>query len=79
MWRLECHIKAIKPLPESGKSTKLTNQALQMIEEAMLYDDETTTAELVTELQTTGVSVALSTALKGCRLLGWTSHGTAYC
>ena len=82
VWRLERHMKAhgtIKPLPKSGRSTKLTDQVLQAIEEAMLHDDETTAAELVAKLQTTGVSVALSTALKGRHLLGWTSRGTAYC
>ena len=44
-----------------------------------MQDDETTARELVTALLGSGVSVSLSTALKGCRLLGWTCRGTAYC
>ena len=34
---------------------------------------------LVTDLLGAGVSVSLSTALKGRRLLCWTRRGTAYC
>ena len=45
----------------------------------MMQDDETTAKELVTSLQGAGVSVSLSTTLKGRRLLGWTRRGTAYC
>ena len=58
---------------------KLTDMALQKIDAAMMQDDETTAKQLVTSLQGAGLSVSLSTALKGRRLLGWTSRGTAYC
>ena len=44
-----------------------------------MQDDETTARELVTALLGAGVSVSLSTALKGRRLLGWTRRGAAYC
>ena len=44
-----------------------------------MQEDETTGKELVTSLQGAGVSMSLSTALKGRRLLGWTCRGTAYC
>ena len=42
----------------------------------MMQDDETIAKELVTSLRGSGVSVLMSTALKGRRLLGC---GTAYC
>ena len=79
VWRLERHIKTygtIEPLPKSGR---ITDSALMTIENAMSQDDETTAKELVTVLQTTGVSISKFTALKARRLLGWTSRGTAYC
>ena len=82
VWRLERHIKAhgsVLPLPKSGRPTKLTNTALKKIDDAMSQDDETTAKELVAALQGAGVSVSKSTALKGRRLLGWTSRGAAYC
>ena len=67
------------PLRKTGRPTKLTSAALQNIDEAMEEDDETTAKELVTALRGAGVSVSTYTALKGRRLLGWTSRGTAYC
>ena len=45
----------------------------------MMQDDETTARESVTDLLGAGVSVSLSTALKGRRLLCWTRRGMAYC
>ena len=82
LWRLERHINTygtITPLPKPGRLTKLTDLALQKIDAAMMQDDETTAKELVTSLQGAGVSVSLSTTLKGRRLLGWTRRGMAYC
>ena len=82
VWRLERHIKAhgtVLPLPKSGRPTKLTDTALKKIDDAMSQDDETTAKELVTALQEAGVPVSKSTALKGRRLLGWTSRGAACC
>ena len=82
VWRLEGHFKVqetITPLPKSGRPTKLTDVALQKIDAAMMQDDETTARELVTDLLGAGVSVSLSTALKGRRLLCWTRRGMAYC
>ena len=82
VWRLEKHIRdygTIDVLPKSGRPTKLTDAVLEKIDAAMTLDDETTAKELVSTLQNTGISVSLSTSLKGRRLLGWTSRGTAYC
>ena len=76
VWRLERYINehgTIKPLPKSGRPTDVTLHA------AMMQDDETTAKKLVTSLRGSGVSISMSTALKGRRLLGWTSRGTAYC
>ena len=82
VWRLDRHIRVngtIDPLPKSGRPTKLIDVVLQKIDSAMTRDDETTAKELVATLQDAGASISLSTALKGRRLLGWTSRGTAYC
>ena len=82
VWWLEKHINAygtINPLPKSGRPTKVTDVALHKIDTAMMQDDETTAKELVSTLHSAGVSVSASTALKGRRLLCWTSRGTAYC
>ena len=79
VWRLERHIRVhgtIKPLPKSGRPTKLSDVALHTIDEAMAQDDETTAKELVAVLERARVSVSLSTALKGRRSIGWTSRGT---
>ena len=82
VWRLERHIKehgTIITLPKSGRPTKLTDVVLSKIDAAMTKDDETTAKELLTTLQDAGAVISLSTVLKGRRLLGWTSRGTAYC
>ena len=71
--------RAYLPLRKTERPTKLTSAALRNIDEAMEEDDETTAKELVTALRGAGVSVSTYTALKGRRLLGWTSRGTAYC
>ena len=79
VWRLKRHINThgtLMPLSKSGRPTKLTDDVLRKIDNVMAQDDETTAQELVTALQTTGISVSTFTALKGHRLFG---RGTAYC
>ena len=83
VWRIQRHIErheTIKPLPKSGRPTKLTAPVLQSIENAMQRDDKTTAKELVSTVHTqNGISVSTTTSLKGRRLQGWTRRGTAYC
>ena len=82
VWRIQRHIEeygTIEPLPKSGRPTKLSANALQLIENSMRRDDETTAKELVATLSSNGLSVSTTTALKGRRLMGWTRRGTAYC
>ena len=82
VWRIQRHIEeygTVKPLPKSGRPTKLSPTVLQSIENSMQNDDETTAKELVSILRGSGLSVSTTTALKGRRLLGWTRRGTAYC
>ena len=67
------------PLPKSGRPTKITDEVLMKIDDAMSLDDKTTAKELVTALINIGVSISEFTALKARKLLGWTSRGTAYC
>ena len=45
----------------------------------MQTDDKTTGKELVSSLSRNGVSISITTALIGRKLLGWTRRGTAYC
>ena len=82
VWRLDRHIKrysTISPLRKSGRPTRLTSEALRRIIIAMTEDDETTTKELLVSLQKAGITMSLSTALKGRQLLDWTYCGTEYC
>ena len=82
VWRLKQHTQergTIRPLPKSGRPTKLISAVLRSIDDAMSQDGETTAKELVATLHQAGVFTSLSTALKGRRLLGWTHRGTAYC
>ena len=82
VWRIRRLFEAystIKPLPKSGRPTKLTSAALQSIENLMQSNDETTSKELRASLSDSGIFVSITTALKGRRLLGWTRRGTAYC
>ena len=84
VWRFQCHMQrhqCIAPLPKSGRKTKLTERALQCIENCMRKDDETTGKELVQAVtqMVPSVTISTTTALKGRRLLGWTRRGTAYC
>lgn len=51
VWRLEKHINTygtIRPLPKSGRPTKITDKVLRKIDDTMSQDDETTAKELVT-------------------------------
>ena len=79
-WRIQHHLEnhgVIKPLPKSGRPTKLTTPVLQSIENSMRTDDETTGIEVATTLKEDGVSVSTVTALKGWCLLSWTRRGMA--
>ena len=71
---------SIKPLPRSGRRSKLTERVKELIEEKMQNDDETTVKELALLIQSEcGLCVSFRTILKGRKLLGWTSRGAAYC
>ena len=76
VWRLQHHLDAhgtVEKLPKSGRPTKLTSVVLQQIDKTMTRDDETMAKELQSVFTSNGVSVSAKTALKGRRLLGWTS------
>ena len=80
VWRFWVHYrrnKTTKPLPRSGRSTKLTER---VHEQKMQSDDETTVKELALLIRSEfGYWISLRTVLKGRKLLGWTSRGAAYC
>ena len=83
VWRFWVHYrrnKTIKPLPRNGRPTKLTERVLELIEQKMQSDDETTVKELALLIRSEfGYWISLRTVLKGRKLLGWTSRGAAYC
>ena len=83
VWRFWVHYrrnKTTKPLPRNGQPTKLTERVLELIEQKMQSDDETTVKELALLIRFEfGYWISLRTVLKGRKLLGWTSHGAAYC
>ena len=60
----------IEPLSKSRRPTKLSANALQLIENSMRRDDETTAKELVATLRSNRLSVSTTTALKGRRFDG---------
>lgn len=65
--------------PGSGLVLKLSSSVLQIIEDAMQEDDETTATQLQAKLASQGVYVSLSTILRNRRQLGWIYRGSAYC
>ena len=67
VWRLDNHIKKhghINPLPKSGRPTKLSAGDLEVIDNAMEHDDETTGKEIVALLEKNGISVSRRTAYR---------------
>ena len=65
--------------PGSGLGLKLSPTMLQIIEDAMQQDDETTATQLQVKLASHNVHVSLSTILRNRRQLGWIYRGSAYC
>ncbi len=63
----------------SGRPTLLTADCLELIEEMMQQDDETTAAQIRLLFHRRGVRLSLTTILRGRRQLGWTFRGSAYC
>ena len=65
--------------PGSGRPTKITNFVLQLVNQQMRINDETTATQLYDILLRHGISISLSTVLRSRQQLGWTFHGSAYC
>ncbi len=63
----------------SGRPSKITDQVLQLVEQRMREDDETTATQLHVLLTFSGVQISLSTILRSRTLLGWTFRGSKYC
>ena len=63
----------------SGRPTLLSTNVLQLIEEMMQQDDETTSVQIRSYLMQRGIKLSLTTILRGRRSLGWTYRGSAYC
>ena len=82
VWRFWCHYQrhgSILPLQSGGRPRKLTEIVLQLIDAAMMENDETTAKELCIILQQHGVVISLCTILRGRKTLGWSFRGAAYC
>lgn len=63
----------------SGRPTKITRAVLQIVEEQMQKDYETTAVQLQKILVDKGEPLSLKTILKSRETLGWTFRGSAYC
>ena len=63
--------KTTKPLPRNGRPTKLTERVLELIEQKMQSDDETTVKELALLIRSEfGYWISLRTVLKESCLAG---------
>ena len=65
--------------PGSGRRSKLTPDVMQIVEEQMQRDDETTAVQLMPLLAARHRPLSLSTILRCRQKLGWTFRGSAYC
>ena len=63
----------------SGRPTKITRAVLQIVEEQMQKEDETTAVQLQKILVDKGQPLSLKTILKSREKLGWTFWGSVYC
>ena len=65
--------------PGSRRPTKLSNLVLQIVNQQMRLNDETTAVQLHDILTCHGISISLRTVLRSREQLGWTFSGSAYC
>lgn len=65
--------------PGSGSPPKLSPAVLQILEDAMREDDETTATQLQAKLASHQIYVSLATIVRNRCELGWTYRGSAYC
>ena len=65
--------------PGSGCYPKLSPEVLQLIEDAMRNDGETTATQLQAILAAKDVYVSLTTIIRNRHQLGWIYRGSAYC
>ena len=70
---------SIRRRPGSGRPTKITSEVLQIVEEQMQLDDETTAIQLQKLLVDKEHPLSLQTILRSRSKLGWTFRGSAYC
>ena len=63
----------------SGRPSKVTDQVLEIVEQQMRVDDETTAIQLHSLLTSHGISISLSTIIRSRTRLGWTFRGSKYC
>ena len=63
----------------SGRPSVITDRVLQLVEQAMKSDDETTATQLHVLLTSCEIHISFSTILRSRSMLGWTFHGSKYC
>ena len=63
----------------SGRPSKITDQVLELVEQTMTADDETTAIQLHVLLTSCRIRLSLATILRSRILLGWTFRGSKYC
>ena len=69
----------IERRPGSGRPTKVSPEILQLVEDRMKEDDETTAVQLQSFLVNHGHPLCLRTILRSRTALGWTFRGSAHC
>ena len=65
--------------PGSGRSSNITAEMKQIVDEQMRKDDETSAFQLYALLLSRGHYLSIRTILRCRTTLGWTFRGTAYC
>lgn len=63
----------------SSRPSVITDRVLQLVEQAMKSDDETTATQLHVLLTSCEIRISFSTILRSRSMLGWTFRGSKYC
>ena len=70
--------KTIGRKPGSGRPTKFDSEMLDLVENQMQADDETTATQLRQILKNRGFTVSLTTISRHRSMLDWTFRGSSY-
>ena len=65
--------------PSSGRPSKINNFVIQIVEQQIRSNDETSAMQLHELLLQHGIGISLRSVLQGRKALSWTFQGSAYC